>query len=90
MSPQDFTAAGRLLGGGDGWKREVGRLLGPLHPDGPRDALDASQVDRWSSGKREVLPWVEAALLRLLGDLADEAEREAAAARAVLARIAKS
>ncbi|SFU51837.1 MULTISPECIES: hypothetical protein [unclassified Methylobacterium] len=89
MDPADLEAAGRLLSDDpEGWKRPLARLLGPLHPDGPRESLDPRGVDRWHSGAREVPAWVGPALARLLEAHASALEAEAAAARAVAARIA--
>lgn len=85
----DLATAGRLLSGDDAeWKRPLARALGALHPDGPRESLDPRGVDRWASGAREIPPWVGPAVARLLTDLADGLEAEAAAARAVAARVA--
>jgi hypothetical protein len=92
MNPADLEAAGRLLSDDpdEGWKRPLARLLGPLHPDGPRESLDPRGVDRWHSGAREVPAWVGPALARLLDEHAADLEGEAAAARAVAARVAGS
>lgn len=89
MSPADLATAGRLLSGDESeWKRPLARSLGPLHPDGPRESLDPRGVDRWASGAREIPDWVGPAVARLLTDLADGLESEAAAARAVAVRVA--
>ena len=89
MTPADPAPAGRLLSGRDEeWKRPLARMLGAMHPDGPRESLDPRGVDRWASGAREIPGWVGPAVARLLTDLADSLEFEAAAARAVAVRVA--
>ena len=71
--------AGEALRQGEDWRRPLARLLGPLHPDGPRDELDPRMVSRWASGAMDVPDWVREALARLtretgerLLDIADE------------------
>ena len=89
LSAADLAPAGRLLSGSDEeWKRPLARMLGAMHPDGPRESLDPRGVDRWASGAREIPGWVGPAVARLLTDLADSLEFEAAAARAVAVRVA--
>jgi hypothetical protein len=89
MTPADLAAAGRLLSGDEHeWKRPLARSLGALHPNGPRETLDPRGVDRWASGAREIPAWVGPAVARLLVDLAEGLEANAAAARKVAARVA--
>lgn len=89
MNPDDLATAGCLLSDDpDGWKRLLARLRGPLHPAGPRESLDPRGVDRWASGAREIPGWVGPAVARLLTELADGLESDAAAARAVASRLA--
>lgn len=60
-----LTDAARLLYGED-WQRPLARGLGPLHPDGSREAIDDRLVRRWASGERSVPDWVGPALVRLM------------------------
>jgi hypothetical protein len=53
---------------GPEWHRGLARLLGPHHPDGPRDAIDDRLVRRWASGQRAVPTWVPVALASILRD----------------------
>ncbi|CAO4181057.1 hypothetical protein EEDFHM_03845 [Methylorubrum populi] len=70
------TSVARLLYGDD-WQRPLARGLGPHHPDGGRDSIDARLVRRWAAGERPVPAWVASALVALL-----EAEASASAAHA--------
>lgn len=44
------------------WQAELARMLGPQHPDGPREALPRQMVQRWASGSRSIPDWVLAAI----------------------------
>lgn len=66
MTPDTLRRAAALLVGPDPGAREMGRLLGPAHPDGPRDELDPRLMRRWLSGARDIPGWVVAELERLL------------------------
>ncbi len=57
--------AGEALRAGEDWRRPLARLLGPHHPDGPRDELDPRMVSRWASGQMGIPEWVQEALARL-------------------------
>jgi hypothetical protein len=86
VTPELLARAGRVLAGND-WRRPLARLLGPLHPDGPREELDQRLVSRWALGQREIPAWVAPALVGLLWqrslDLQAVAEEAAAAADAI-------
>ncbi|WP_375453427.1 hypothetical protein [uncultured Methylobacterium sp.] len=93
VSPEALAAAGRLLLGEE-WKRPMARMLGPHHPDGPRDSIDPRVIFRWAAGPHEdqrkgrpIPAWVGPALVRLLDEKADQLARDADAARALAARI---
>ncbi|WP_419953940.1 hypothetical protein [Methylobacterium sp.] len=84
MKPADLAVAGRLLTGEDQWKRAFARLLGERHPEGPRESMDPRAVDRWVNGVKEMPDWVAPVVVRLLTTLAEDAERDARDARALL------
>ena len=68
MEDKDFqpvAAAAQILLGGE-WHRELARVLGPHHPDGPRASIDPRLVRRWAAGERAVPNWVPAALTVML------------------------
>jgi hypothetical protein len=56
-----FRAARFLIG--DAGTRAFARLLGPHHPEGPRESIDDRLVRRWSAGQREIPAWVPAAVV---------------------------
>lgn len=51
---------------GEDWQRPLARGLGPMHPDGAREAIDDRLVRRWASGERPIPGWVGPALVHLL------------------------
>lgn len=51
---------------GEDWQRPLARALGPLHPDGARDAIDDRLVRRWAAGERPIPEWVGPALVHIL------------------------
>ena len=44
------------------WQSRTARLLGALHPDGPRGSYDVRRIRRWVAGERPVPGWVDGAL----------------------------
>ena len=46
------------------WQSRTARLLGQLHPDGPRGSYDVRRIRRWVAGERPVPGWVDGALRR--------------------------
>ena len=44
------------------WQSRTARLLGALHPDGPRRSYDVRRIRRWVAGERPVPAWVDGAL----------------------------
>ncbi|GJD87114.1 hypothetical protein BHAOGJBA_0614 [Methylobacterium hispanicum] len=66
---------------GPDWQRPLSRGLGPLHPDGAREAIDDRLVRRWASGERPIPAWVGPALIRLLDIRASKHTAAAAACR---------
>jgi hypothetical protein len=60
-----FVSPSAMLFGPE-WPHAVARSLGPLHPDGSREAIDSRLVRRWASGKRVVPIWVISALAAML------------------------
>ncbi|SEP04677.1 hypothetical protein SAMN02799625_04537 [Methylobacterium sp. UNC300MFChir4.1] len=71
--PDLLRRAGEALYGDGDWRRPMARLLGPHHPDGPRDEVDPRSVSRWSNGGREIPDWVWPVLARLLRERAADA-----------------
>lgn len=65
LPPELLAAAGERLCG-EHWQRSLARVLGPHHPDGPREAIDDRLVRRWAAGERHVPAWVLRVLVRLL------------------------
>ncbi|MHC2002850.1 hypothetical protein ACYQR9_20720 [Methylobacterium sp. CM6241] len=88
MTPADLAVAGRLLTGEEQWKRAFARILGEHHPEGPRDTMDPRAVDRWVNGVKPMPDWVGPVVVRLLKTLAEDAERDARDARALLRVLA--
>lgn len=74
----DFSRAAETLLG-EGWHREVARLLGDIHPDGPRHPIDVRTVRRWASGSRPIPSWVPDAMADALRREATELLSAAAA-----------
>lgn len=64
LTRESFVAVGELLFGPE-WKNAMARALGPLHPDGPREAIDDRLVRRWVSGERPIPSWVRGACVML-------------------------
>lgn len=81
MTPALLRRIGEALYGAE-WQRALARGLGPLHPEGAREAIDDSLVRKWTRGARPVPDWVAPAALRLINsaeaDLATWRERIAA------------
>ena len=71
MTPDDLRRAGEAIYGPE-WQRALARGLGPLHPEGARQAIDDSLVRKWSRGARPIPAWVAGALPVLLDDAAAE------------------
>lgn len=57
MTPSDLYAYGAALAGRPQWQAWLARFLGPIHPGGPRSAIDDSLVRKWSRGARPVPEW---------------------------------
>lgn len=66
-----FRRAGEALYGPQ-WQRALARALGPLHPDGPREAIDDRFVRRLAAGERGVPGWIWIALAELASSRRDE------------------
>lgn len=79
-----LVAAGTTIYGQD-WQRPLARGLGPLHPDGAREAIDDRLVRRWVSAERDVPEWVAAALRDLARDALVDAGDRIEALRALAA-----
>jgi hypothetical protein len=60
-----IVCAGSMLFGPE-WQRPIARMLGPLHPEGPRDTIDDRLLRRWASGERPIPDWVIPALQRAI------------------------
>lgn len=90
MHPVPLELAARLLLGPE-FKRPLARLLGPYHPDGPRESLDPRLVFWWLAPPRiggernpacRPIPGRVAPVLgKLLAERAEELEYQAAQAR---------
>jgi len=59
-----FRRSGEALYGPQ-WQRALARALGPMHPDGPREAIDDRFVRRLAAGDRSVPRWIWLALAGL-------------------------
>jgi hypothetical protein len=70
MTPDHLREAGTLLFG-DEWQRPLARLLGPSHPEGPRETIDPRLVQRWVSSTRDIPDWVAPALSIALDERAN-------------------
>jgi hypothetical protein len=66
-----LVQTGSMLFGPE-WQRAIARMLGPLHPEGGRDAIDDRLVRRWASGERAIPDWVIPALQRAIASRATE------------------
>lgn len=96
LHPVALEYAARLLLGPE-FKRPLARLLGPHHPDGPRESLDPRLPFRWlapprvggerNPAWRPIPGWVAPVLGRLLAERADELEYQAARAREESAKL---
>ena len=86
MSPEKLARMGRLLLGAE-WQRPLARLLGPLHPDGPRDSIDPRLVQRWASADRPIPEWVEPVLLGMLKPRIAELRAQAEEAEALASSL---
>ena len=73
---------------GPEWQHAIARSLGPLHPDGSREAIDSRLVRRWASGERVVPIWVISALARMLESGATEVDTMRTRLRCAEAAIA--
>ena len=73
MMPDELREAAELLLGAE-WQRPLARVLGPLHPDGPRESLDPRLIQRWAAGERPIPGWVAPTLGRLLADAVEQAQ----------------
>lgn len=71
MTPELLARAGAALRAGDDWVRAVAEVLGPRHPNGPRDALDRRMVQRWATGQMVIPEWVPGALAEALRESGD-------------------
>ena len=79
LDRKTLEQAARLLLGAE-WKRSLAKLLGPYHPDGPRDAIDTRLPFRWmmepaedstaAFNGRPIPPWVWPVLSDLLHERA--------------------
>jgi hypothetical protein len=90
MTPEYLRQTGAAVYGPE-WQRALARGLGPLHPEGARDAIDDSLVRKWARGARPIPSWVAAALLTIIdqaasdySDRADDLRRIAAGLRSRL------
>jgi hypothetical protein len=88
VTPDTLRRAAELLVGPDPGAREMGRLLGPAHPDGPKDELDPRLMRRWLSGSRAIPGWVVIELERRLNAEADRLRAESEAARSLAKELA--
>jgi hypothetical protein len=96
LDRHSLEEAGRLLLGNE-WKRPLARLLGPYHPDGPRETLDPRLPFRWAvdpsedpktgARGRPIPEWVGPVLSRLLAERADVLAADADRARALSDRL---
>lgn len=87
MTPREkLVAAGEAIFGSE-WRGPMAELLGPYHPDGPRDHIDARRVRRWAAGTMEVDEWVVLVLPKVLTTEAEMREAEAAEMRRIAAVI---
>lgn len=77
-----LRVVGEALHGAD-WQRPITRGLGPLHPDGAREAIDDRLMRRWVSGERSVPAWVIPAAVSLLDREADRLLEESARLRSL-------
>lgn len=67
---------GRLLIGQE-WQRALARVLGQIHPDGPRATMDPRLVQRWAAGQVRVPDWVVPKLAELLEKRSAELHEQA-------------
>ncbi|MCI9879585.1 MULTISPECIES: hypothetical protein [Methylobacterium] len=70
-----LAQVGRLILGRE-WQRPMARLLGQLHPEGPRETMDPRLIQRWAGGLRRVPEWVVPKLTELLEMRAVELQRQ--------------
>lgn len=80
--------AGQLLLGPE-WQRALARVLGPHHPDGPRESLDPRLVQRWAAQERPVPVWVGPVLGALLSEEAVRADARIVEMRSLAERLQK-
>ncbi|WP_200931866.1 hypothetical protein [Methylobacterium sp. Leaf85] len=71
-----LARVGTILIGRD-WQRPMARLLGQLHPTGPRETMDPRLIQRWAVGERRVPDWVIPKLSELLEKRATELREQA-------------
>lgn len=77
MNKRDALLLAAPLVFGEQWQSQLSRALGPVHPEGPRLAVDGRLVRRWAAGHRDVPTWVLAAMARMLRARCDEASNMA-------------
>ena len=85
--PRDLMQQASSLLFGEPSARQLARALGPLHPDGARDAVDDRLVRRWAAGHREIPAWVLSGVARLLDRERLEMEAECSEMRATAAKL---
>lgn len=83
MTADDLHEIGGALFG-PRWQREMAPALGPLHPDGAREAIDDSLVRKWARGARDIPAWVPRALLKIAETRGREIGRAATRLRGIV------
>lgn len=81
-----LARVGNILIGRD-WQRPLARLLGQVHPAGPRETMDPRLIQRWAVGERRVPDWVIPKLSELLNARAVELREQAREADDLAAQL---